>query len=85
VAEWHGHAIFERMSPGTRTVLERVQTWPDEDQEELADVAREIESRRTGVYRLSDEERAAVPAGMDAARRGDFVPEDEMDEFYRSS
>jgi predicted transcriptional regulator len=71
------------MSPGTRTLLERVQTWPEEDQEELADVAREIESRRSGVYRLSDEERTAVRAGMDAARRGDFVPDEEMDEFYR--
>jgi len=71
------------MSPGTRTLLERVQTWPEEDQEELADVAREIESRRSGVYGLSDEERTAVRAGMDAARRGDFVPDDEMDEFYR--
>jgi predicted transcriptional regulator len=71
------------MTPGTRTLLERVQTWPEEDQEELAGVAREIESRRNGVYRLSDEERVAVRAGMDAARRGDFVPEDEMDEFYR--
>jgi predicted transcriptional regulator len=71
------------MSPGTRALLERVQTWPEEDQEELADVAREIESRRSGVYRLSDDERTAVRAGMDAARRGDFVPEDEMDEFYR--
>jgi predicted transcriptional regulator len=71
------------MSLGTRTLLERVQTWPEEDQEELADLAREIESRRSGVYRLSDEERTAVRAGMDAARRGDFVPDDEMDEFYR--
>jgi len=71
------------MSPGTKTLLERVQTWPEEDQEELADVAREIESRRSGVYRLSEEERNAVRAGMDAARRGDFVPDEEMDEFYR--
>jgi predicted transcriptional regulator len=71
------------MSPGTKTLLEQVQSWPEEDQEELAAVAREIESRRTGVYRLSDDERAAVRAGMDAARRGEFVPEDEMDEFYR--
>jgi predicted transcriptional regulator len=73
------------LKPRTKTLLERVQAWPEEDQEELADVAREIESRRTGVYRLSDEERIAVRAGMDAARRGDFVPEDEMDEFYRST
>ena len=71
------------MSPGTKTLLERVQSWPEEDQEELADVAREIESRRTGVYRLSDEERSAIRAGLDDARRGDFATEEEMDEFYR--
>ncbi len=71
------------MSLGTKTLLEQVQSWPEEDQEELADVAREIESRRSGIYLLSDEERIAVRAGMDAARRGDFVSDDEMDEFYR--
>jgi hypothetical protein len=71
------------MSPGTKTLLEQVQSWPEEDQEELAAVAREIESRRSGIYRLSDEERTAIRAGMDAARRDEFVPEDEMDEFYR--
>ena len=71
------------MSPKVKEILQQVESWPEEDQEELAAVAREIESRRTGVYRLSDDERAAVRAGMDAARRGEFVPEDEMDEFYR--
>lgn len=74
---------IDGMSPETKILLEQVQTWPEEDQEELAQVAREIESRRTGVYRLTDDERAAVRAGMDAARRGDFVPDDEMEEFYR--
>lgn len=64
-------------------MLEQVQSWPEEDQEELAGVAREIESRRSGVYRMSDEERTAVRAGMDAARNGDFASEEEMDEFYR--
>jgi hypothetical protein len=75
--------MFEGMSPGTKALLERVQSWPEEDQEELADAAREIESRRSGVYRLSDEERAAVRAGMDDARGGDFASEDEMDTLYR--
>jgi len=69
------------MSPGTKTLLERIQSWPIGDQEELADVAREIESRRSGVYRLSDEERIAVRAGMDDARRGDFATEEEIEEF----
>jgi hypothetical protein len=71
------------MSPGTRTLLEQVQSWPIEDQEELADVAREIESRRTGVYRLSDEERTAIRAGLDDIRRGDFATDEEIEEFYQ--
>ena len=33
------------------------------------------------VYELAEEERLAVRKGMDAARRGDFAPDDEMDEF----
>jgi predicted transcriptional regulator len=71
------------MSPASKTLLERVQSWPIEDQEELAEVAREIESRRSGVYRLSDQERAAVRAGMDDARRGDFATDEELEEFYQ--
>jgi predicted transcriptional regulator len=74
--------MFDSMSPATKTLLEQVQSWPKEDQEELANVAREIESRRSGVYRLSDEERTAVRAGMEDARRGNFAPEEEIDEFY---
>ena len=71
------------MSPGTKTLLERVQSWPEEDQEELAEIAREIEARRSGLYRLSDDERTAVRAGMDAARRGDFASEEEIEEYYQ--
>jgi predicted transcriptional regulator len=71
------------MSPATRTLLERVQSWPIEDQQELEELAREIESRRTGVYRLSDGERAAVRAGMEDARLGNFVTDEEMEEFYQ--
>ncbi len=71
------------MSPKVKQILERAKSWPEEDQEELAEVARDIEAQRTGLYRLWDEECAALRKGMDAARRGDFAPDDEMDEFYR--
>ena len=71
------------MSPKVKEILRQVESWPEEDQEELAEVARGIESRRSGIYRLSDEERAAVRKGMDAARRGEFAPDDEMQEFYQ--
>jgi hypothetical protein len=53
------------MSQTAKDVLNRIPTWPDENQEELAEFAREIEARRTGVYVLDDDEKAA----LDAARR----------------
>lgn len=71
------------MQPDTKKLLERVASWPQEDQEELVAIAAEIEARRGGIYHLSIEERAAVRKGTDAARRGEFVPDAEMEEFYR--
>jgi len=48
------------MNTDTKKLLERVASWPQEDQDELAEVAAEIEARRAGTYRLSDDEGAAV-------------------------
>jgi hypothetical protein len=41
-------------------VLDGARSWPEEDQQELIDAAREIEARRKGVYILTDDERAAI-------------------------
>lgn len=60
-------------------VLEKVRSWPMEDQEELAEVVREIEARRTGVYVLSDEERAAIE---DAERSG-LATKEEVAAFWK--
>jgi hypothetical protein len=59
-----------------KDVMEHAATWPPEDQEELAEYAREIEARRTGVYVMSDDERNAVAKGLAQADRGEFVPDD---------
>jgi hypothetical protein len=67
------------MSPAVKTILELMASWPAEDQEELSELAREIEARRTGVYRLSEEERAAI----DAARRGPLAADDEVEAFWK--
>jgi hypothetical protein len=48
------------MSPAIKELLRHVASWPQEDQEELADVARDIEARRTGVYRATPEELKAL-------------------------
>jgi predicted transcriptional regulator len=59
-----------------KDVLKRAETWPQEDQDELAEYAREIQARRTGVYLMTDEEREAVLKGLAEADRGEFVPDD---------
>ena len=64
------------MNPSTKRLLEQVESWPEEDQEELVEYAREIEARRSGVYTMSDDERAAVRRGLAEADRGEFVPDD---------
>ena len=61
-------------------VLATVRFWPQEDQEELAELAREIEARRTGIYKLTDEERRSV----DEARQGPLASEDEVAAFWKS-
>jgi predicted transcriptional regulator len=66
-------------------VLRRVEAWPHEDQQALVEYARELEARRTGVYRLTDEERAAIREGLEQARRGELVSDAEMDAFRKSS
>ena len=63
-----------------KEVIEHAETWPQEDQEELAEYAREIEARRTGVYTMSDDERAAVGRGLMEADRGQFVSEELVSE-----
>lgn len=67
------------MSPAVKTILERVSSWPAEDQEELSELAREIEARRSGVYRLSGEERTAI----DVARRSPLASDDEVEAFWK--
>jgi hypothetical protein len=60
-------------------VLDSVRSWPKEDQEELAELAREIEARRTGVYILSDDERTAI-----AETEGEEIgPDEKVKEFWK--
>ena len=66
-----------------QAVLESVRLWPQEDQEELAELARAIEARRKGVYVMDDEERAAVEEALEQARRGELVPDDKMNAFWK--
>ncbi len=71
--------MFHMTKEQINTLLEGIRSWPAEDQDELMELAREIEARRTGVYQLSDDERAAI----EKARQSPIVPDDEVEAFWR--
>jgi hypothetical protein len=71
------------MSPKRQNLLERVAALPEELLGEVEDSMNEIVRWHEGVFRLTDDERAAVRKGMEAARRGKFVSDEELAAFYR--
>ena len=70
------------MSEFTKMILDRIAAWPKEAQEELVDAIVEIEAKHFGVYRLSDDERAAVREGLAQAARGEFATDEQVATFY---
>jgi hypothetical protein len=73
------------MTEHTKEILRRVDSWPAEDQDELAEAALEIEARRSGVYRLNDEERAAIERGLADMREGNFASEEAIAAIFRKA
>ncbi len=71
------------MALGLKELLEKAASWPEEDREELAEAAAEIEARRTGRYTMTDAERAAVNNGLQQVRRGEFASDAEMQSFWK--
>jgi hypothetical protein len=68
------------MSPAIKQIIERVASWPEEDQEELAELAREIEARRSGLYTATADELRA----LDEAERSGIASEEEVEAAFRS-
>jgi predicted transcriptional regulator len=71
------------MNAKLQNLFERIAALPDELLGEIEQSIDEIERWRGDVFRLTDEERAAVRKGMEAARRGEFVTDEELAAFYR--
>jgi predicted transcriptional regulator len=73
------------MNQDAKEILRRVDGWPAEDQEELIEAAREIEARRASIYRLSDDERAAIERGLADMRAGNFASEEAIAAIHRKA
>jgi hypothetical protein len=67
------------MNAAVKDILRKIEAWPEEDQVELAEIAREIEARRTGVYTLDEDERKAIAE----SRRGAFASDEQAAAFWK--
>lgn len=83
MAERRGISYNCIMNQQAKDILQRVETWPEEDQAELAEVARDIEARRSGVYTLTHDEEAAIREGLAQLDRGQGLSEAEMEAFWK--
>jgi len=70
------------MTPATKKLLEQVESWPRQDQEELAEYAREIEARRTGFYDATPEELAAIDEALGQVARGELATKEEVEAAF---
>ncbi len=63
-------------------LMERAASWPDEAQAELVRFMIDTEAKHFGVYRLSNEERAAIRKGLDDAKHGRFASDEKIAEIF---
>jgi hypothetical protein len=74
--------VQKDMTPTTKKLLERVESWPAQDQEELVEYAREIEARRTGVYAATPEELVAIDEALGQIARGELSSKEEIEAAF---
>jgi hypothetical protein len=71
------------MNKKLETLLELVSAWPEAAQDELVKSIAEIEARHGGVYRLSEDEKAAIEQALAAIDRGDIATDEEMAALFK--
>jgi predicted transcriptional regulator len=63
--------------------MRRVESWPEAAQEELAEIALEIDARvKGGRYHASPDELAGIDRGLEAARNGRFATDEEVEAVF---
>jgi hypothetical protein len=65
-----------------RQLFERIEAWPQEDQEDLAEYVREIEARRTGEYHATLEELEAIDEALGQIARGEVATNEEVEAAF---
>jgi predicted transcriptional regulator len=72
-----------RMTKLLEKAIAKVREFPDEDQDAFALALLSMAGEETPITHLDEKTRAAVRDGLAQAKRGEFVPDEEMDAFFK--
>jgi hypothetical protein len=70
------------MNANLKNILERAETWPEAAQDELADIALEIEAELSGTYDATPEELEAIDRGLRDMAEGRFATEEQVEAVF---
>ena len=65
-----------------KDIIQRVDSWPSEAQEEAALLLQAIEQEYTSPYQLSDTDRSAIDRSLEDMREGRFANDAQVDAVF---
>jgi predicted transcriptional regulator len=70
------------MNAKLKDIIDRAETWPPEAQEELAQIALEIEAQIKEGYPLTAEDLEAIDRGLQDAAQGRFATDEQVEAVF---
>jgi len=70
------------MNAKLKDILQRAEAWPAEAQEELMEIALEIEAQRGGTYDATPDELKAIDRGLRDAAEGRFATDEQVKKVF---
>ena len=71
------------MSKLLEQAIAKARTLPEEEQDALGAVLLSMTEDDASIVALDDETRAAIREGLEQARRGEFVPDEEIEALWK--
>ena len=70
------------MNMKLKGLIERIETWPVEAQEEAAELLLALEREYAEPYTLSPEDRAAIDRSLEEMRQGRFATDEQVSKTF---
>lgn len=71
------------MTKALKEILARARKWPEEVQEEVVDTLRAIEAGHRGIYKLTEDDKAALKRSAEDVRLRRFVSAKKVAAFFK--